>query len=148
MYVRSTRDRIPGTSHRGRKSTNGSRQSPRSRWLGTPKEPQRAQRLDGVHQLLQEIHRRILQHRESSERTHQKGSTLGVDRRARRSFPEAKTANMRRTGAPHAKTRGTVRTGSRRIKLCGRSNVKPERRTESVAPGGVLFHNTLRSGEK
>src|SRR6266571_1551742 len=63
MYVRSTRGRIPGISHRGRKSTNGSRQSPGSRQLGTPQEPQGTTRLDGLHQFLQKVHRRILKNR-------------------------------------------------------------------------------------
>src|SRR6266702_6030159 len=71
-----------------------------------------------------------------------------MDRRAGGSLPEAKTANMRRAGTPYAKTRGALRTGSRRIQLRDRSNVKPEGRTESVAPGGILLHNTLGNREE
>src|SRR6266702_798622 len=134
MYVRSTRNRIPGISHRRRKSTNGSRQSPRSRRLGAPQKPQRAQRVDGVHQLLPKIHTKLLEDRESTQRTHQKGSTMEMDGRTRGSVPETKAANMRRTSTAHAKTRATLRTRSGCVKLRNRSNTKSKGRTRTLAP--------------
>src|SRR6266568_6784725 len=148
MYVRGTRGRIPGISHRRRKSTNGSRQSPGSRQLGTPQEPQRAQRMDGVHQLLQKVHRRILKNRTSPERTYEEGDPMGMDRRKRRGLSKAEKAYLRRTSTPYAKIGGTLRTGSGRVKLRDRGNAKPERRTRTVAPSSLLFHHPLRNRAK
>src|SRR6266571_5016246 len=148
MYVRGTRGRIPGISHRRRESTNGSRQSPGSRQLGTPQEPQRAQRMDGVHQLLQEVHRRILKNRTSPERTYKEGGPMGMDRRKRRGFSEAEKAYLRRTSTPYAKIGGTFRAGSGRVKLRDRGNAKPKRRTRTVAPSSLLFHHPLRNRAK
>src|SRR6266568_8401313 len=148
MYVRSTRGRIPGISHRGRKSTNGSRQSPGSRQLGTPQEPQGTTRLDGLHQFLQKVHRRILKDRTSPERTYEEGGPMGMDRRKRRGLPEAEKAYLRRTSTPYAKIGGTFRAGSGRVKLRDRGNTKPKRRTRTVAPSSLLFHHPLRNRAK
>ncbi len=40
---------------------NGLGQSARSRWVDTPKESLRTTRMDGLHQLLLTIHKRVLQ---------------------------------------------------------------------------------------
>src|SRR6266702_1308416 len=148
MYVRSTRNRIAGISHRRRESTNGSRQSPRSQRLGTPQKPQRAQRVDGIHQLLSKIHTEFLENRKSTQRTHQERSTMGMDGRTRRSIPETKATNMRQTSTAHAKTRATLRTRSGRFKLRNRRNAKSKRRTRTLAPGSLLLHDPLRNREE
>src|SRR6266702_3224553 len=145
VHVRSTRNRIPGVDNRRRKSTHGPSKSPRSRRLETPKEPQGTTRLDGLHQFLQNIHRRILKNRTSPERTYKEGDPMGMDRRKRRSFSEAKRAYLRRTSTPHAKIGETLRTGSGRVKLRDRGNAKPERRTRTVAPSSLLLHHPLRN---
>src|SRR6266702_1375309 len=116
--------------------------------MGTPEKPQRTTRLDGVHQLLPKVHKRILKHRKSPQRTYEEGGPMGLDRRERRSLPEIEKAYLYRTGTPHAKARGTLRTGSRRVKLRDRGNNKPKGRTGTVASGGLLLYHSLRNRTK
>src|SRR6266702_132666 len=80
--------------------------------------------------------------------THKEGGPMGMDRRERRSLPEIKEAYLCRTSTPHAKTGGTLRAGSRCVKLRNRGNVKPKRRTKTVASGGLLLYHTLRNRTK
>src|SRR6266702_6156675 len=148
VYVRGTRNRVPGIGNRRGESTHGPRQGSRCRRMGTPKEPQRTTRLDGIYQLLQKVHRRILKNRESPERTYKEGGPMGMDRRKRRSLPEAEKAYLRRTSTPYAKIGGTFRAGSGRVKLRDRGNTKPKRRTRTVAPSSLLFHHPLRNRAK
>src|SRR6266702_663106 len=94
--------------------------------METPKEPHRNTRLVGLHQLLQKIHQGIFEDCKSPQRTHKEGSPVGMEGRTRRSLS----------------------TGSRRVKLCYRTNNKPEGRTRTVASGSLLFHHPLRSRAK
>src|SRR6266702_75979 len=55
---------------------------------------------------------------------------------------------MQRTSTSHAKIGTTIRTGSRRVKLRHRRDTKPEGRTQSLAPSGLLLHNPLRNQEE
>src|SRR6266702_1308882 len=127
---------------------NGSRKSPRSRRLGTSQKPHRTTRMDGIHQFLLTVHRRIFKNCMSPERTHKKGDPLGMDQQKRRSLPKAQKTDLRGTSTPHAKVGTTIRTRSGRITLHNRSDTQSERRTQTMAPSSLLLHNTFRNGEK
>ncbi len=72
------------------------------------KEPHGTTRVDGIYQFLLKVHQRILQDCKSPEQTYQEGSPVGVDRRKRRSVPNAQKNDLRRTSAPHAKVGATI----------------------------------------
>src|SRR6266702_4067893 len=70
---------------------------------------------------------------------------MGMDGRERRGLPNAQKAHMRRTGTTHAKVGTAVQTRSRRVKLCDRCNPESKGRTWTLAPSGLLLHDTLRN---